>query len=238
MTRHKSDALIFFGATGNLARKQIFPALQALIRRGSFDVPIVGVARSPMDIDGFRALARQSLEEHGGLDEAAYAKLASRLRYVSGDYNEPGTFKRIKEAMGEASRPLFYLAIPPDAFATVVKGLAGWGCHQDARVVVEKPFGRDLASARALNQSLEECFPEIVDLPDRPLSRQGTGPEPAVLPLRERVPRTDLEPAVRAQRSDHDGGDVRGGRARPLLRGASARFATSCRTTCSSWSRC
>jgi glucose-6-phosphate 1-dehydrogenase len=160
LTRHKSDALIFFGATGDLARKQILPALQALVGRGALDVPIVGVARSPIDIDGFRALARQSLQEHGGLDEAAYATLASRLRYVSGDYNEPTTFKRIKEAMGEASRPLFYLAIPPDAFATVVKGLAGWGCHQDGRVVVEKPFGRDLASARALNQLLEECFPE------------------------------------------------------------------------------
>ena len=160
MTRHKSDALIFFGATGDLARKQIFPALQALIRRGSIDLPIVGVARSVMDIDAFRALARQSLEQHGGVDEAAFARLASRLRYVHGDYNEPDTFRRIKEAMGESSRPLFYLAIPPDAFATVVKGLAGWGCHRDARVVVEKPFGRDLASARALNQSLAECFPE------------------------------------------------------------------------------
>ena len=158
--RHRSDAFVFFGATGDLARKQIFPALQALIRRGGFDLPIIGVARSAMDLEGFRALARKSLEEHGGVDDLAFAKLASRLRYVNGDYNEAATFGRIKDALGGASLPLFYLAIPPDAFATVVRGLAGWGCHANARVVVEKPFGRDLASAQALNGSLQECFPE------------------------------------------------------------------------------
>jgi glucose-6-phosphate 1-dehydrogenase len=157
---HKSDALIFFGATGDLARKQIFPALHALVRRGSLDLPIVGVGRTPMDIAGFRAHARHSLEERGRVDEATFAKLASQLRYVGGDYNDADTFRRIREAMGGSSRPLFYLAIPPSAFATVVKGLADRGCHQDARVVVEKPFGRDLASARALNRSLEERFPE------------------------------------------------------------------------------
>ena len=160
MTTRKSDALVFFGATGDLARKQIFPALQGLVRRGLIDLPIIGVARAEMDLERFRAFARQSLEGHGGVDEAAFAQLASRLRYVNGDYNEPDTFRRIKEALGDASRPLFYLAIPPDAFATVVRGLAAFGCHEHARVVVEKPFGRDLASARALNQSLKERFPE------------------------------------------------------------------------------
>jgi glucose-6-phosphate 1-dehydrogenase len=160
VTREKSDALVFFGATGDLARKQIFPALQALVRRGSIDLPIVGVARADMDLDGFRRFARQSLEERGGVDEAAFAKLAPQLRYVNGDYNEPGTFRRINEALGGATRPLFYLAIPPDAFATVVRGLAALGCNEHARVVVEKPFGRDLVSARALNQTLKECFPE------------------------------------------------------------------------------
>jgi glucose-6-phosphate 1-dehydrogenase len=124
------------------------------------DLPIIGVARAPMDIERFRATARQSLEDRGGVDETAFAKLSSRLRYVNGDYNEVATFQRIRQAMGGSSRPLFYLAIPPDAFATVVKGLATSGCHQDARVVVEKPFGRDLASARALNHTLGECFPE------------------------------------------------------------------------------
>ena len=158
--RHNSDALVFFGATGDLARKQIFPALQALVRRGGIDLPIIGVARTAMDLDGFRGFAHKSLQEHGGVDEAAFAKLAARLRYVNGDYNEPSTFQRIKDALGGAARPIFYLAIPPDAFATVIKGLTGWGCHEHARVVVEKPFGRDLASARALNQSITNCFPE------------------------------------------------------------------------------
>ena len=160
MTRQKSDALVFFGATGDLARKQIFPALLALLRRGQIDLPIIGVARADMDLEGFRAFARQTLEAHGGVDGATFAKLAAHLRYVNGDYNEPSTFQRIKEALGGASRPLFYLAIPPDAFATVVKGLAAVGCNENGRVVVEKPFGRDLASASALNQSLKECFPE------------------------------------------------------------------------------
>jgi glucose-6-phosphate 1-dehydrogenase len=161
VTGDKSDAVILFGATGDLARKQIFPALQALVRRGALDVPIVGIGRAQLDLEGFRALARESLEAHGGIDKDAYAKLASLLRYVNGDYNEPSTFTQIKDALGGSLRPLFYLAIPPDAFATVVKGLASLGCRrQDARVVVEKPFGRDLASARALNLSLEACFPE------------------------------------------------------------------------------
>ena len=160
MTHQHSDALVFFGATGDLARKQIFPALLALLRRGQIDLPIIGVARTEMDLESFRAFARQTLEAHGDVDGAAFAKLAARLRYVNGDYNEPGTFQRIREALGGAARPLFYLAIPPDAFATVVRGLAAIGCNESGRVVIEKPFGRDLASARALNQSLKECFPE------------------------------------------------------------------------------
>jgi glucose-6-phosphate 1-dehydrogenase len=160
VTRQESDAFVFFGATGDLARKQIFPALQRLVSRGVFDLPIVGVARSPLDLEGFRALARTSIEEHGGVDPDQFARLSARLRYVHGDYNEPETFRRLKEAMGGARRPLFYLAIPPDAFATVVNGLADFECHREARVVVEKPFGRDLASARALNHTLEQCFPE------------------------------------------------------------------------------
>jgi glucose-6-phosphate 1-dehydrogenase len=160
VTRERADALVFFGATGDLARKQIFPALQALVRRGAIDLPIIGVARADLDLEGFRRLARQSLDERGGVNEAAFAKLTARLGYVNGDYNEPSTFERIKQALGGALRPLFYLAIPPDAFATVVRGLAAVGCHEHGRVVVEKPFGRDLVSARALNDTLKESFPE------------------------------------------------------------------------------
>jgi glucose-6-phosphate 1-dehydrogenase len=155
-----SDAFVFFGATGDLAYKQIFPALQALLRRGRLDMPIIGIAHSGWTLDRLRERARDSLERDGGVDPTAFAKLAAQLRYVEGDYREPATFERLKEMLGGARRPLHYLAIPPSMFATVVQGLARAGCARDARVVVEKPFGRDLASARALNQTLHEVFPE------------------------------------------------------------------------------
>jgi glucose-6-phosphate 1-dehydrogenase len=155
-----SDALVFFGATGDLAYKQIFPALQAMMRRGNLDMPIVGVAGRPWTDDQLRDHARQSLQEHGGVDEAAFAKLAARLTYVGGDYNAPETYQKLKAALGAAVRPLHYLAIPPSLFETVVEGLAKAGAAAEARVVVEKPFGRDLASARALNAVLTSVFPE------------------------------------------------------------------------------
>ena len=124
MTAPRSDALVLFGATGDLAHKKIFPALQAMIRRGRLDVPIVGVGRSRWSLDQFKARARDSLEEHGGLDPAAYAKLASLLHYVDGDYGDLATFARLREALGSAQRPLHYLLVPPSVFPTVVEGLA------------------------------------------------------------------------------------------------------------------
>ena len=159
MTSH-SDALVFFGATGDLASKQIFPALQAMTRRGHLDVPIIGVAGSHLSDDQLRARARESLEKHGGVDEAVFAKLAARLRYVGGDYHDPATFARLRKALGTASYPLHYLAIPPDLFETVIENLAAAGCAKDARVVLEKPFGHDLASAQQLNAILLKVFPE------------------------------------------------------------------------------
>jgi glucose-6-phosphate 1-dehydrogenase len=155
-----SDAFVFFGATGDLAYKQIFPALQALILRGELDMPVVGVARTGWTLDKLRERARRSLEDHGGVDERAFAQLCAQLRYVGGDYNDPATYGRLSQALGGAARPLHYLAIPPSLFATVVQGLAKAGCAQDARVIVEKPFGRDLASAQALNRTLHQVFPE------------------------------------------------------------------------------
>jgi glucose-6-phosphate 1-dehydrogenase len=155
-----SDAFVFFGATGDLAYKQIFPALQALLRRGRLDMPIIGIAHAGFTLERLRERARDSLEHHGGVDPTAFAKLAAQLRYVEGDYREPATFERLAEMLSGARRPLHYLAIPPSMFATVVQGLARVGGARDARVVVEKPFGRDLASARALNQTLHEVFPE------------------------------------------------------------------------------
>jgi glucose-6-phosphate 1-dehydrogenase len=155
-----SDALVLFGVTGDLAYRQIFPALQRLVRSAALDVPVVGVARSAWSDDQLRAHVRESLLAHGGVDEQAFAKLAPRLRYVEGDYQDSATFARIGAALAPATRPLHYLAIPPSLFATVIEGLVAAGCARDARVVVEKPFGHDLASAQALNALLHRYFPE------------------------------------------------------------------------------
>lgn len=161
MTEPRSDAFVFFGATGDLAHKKIFPALQALVRSGDLDMPIIGMARAGWTLDKLRERARDSLEHNGGVDEDAFAALSAQLRYVDGDYQDPGTYQRLKQALGSATRPLHYLAIPPSMFGAVVRGLADLGCAGDgARIVVEKPFGRDLASALALNRTVHEVFPE------------------------------------------------------------------------------
>jgi|SRR5215831_11885015 len=156
----ESDAFVFFGATGDLAFRKIFPALQALIKRRHFDKPIIGVGRSAVDDDALRERARQSLEANGGVDPEAFRVLASLLHHVRGDYADTETFTALRAALGDAKHPLYYLAIPPEAFATVAKGLAASGCNAGARVVVEKPFGRDLASAQDLNRTLHRCFAE------------------------------------------------------------------------------
>jgi glucose-6-phosphate 1-dehydrogenase len=158
--RPQSDALVFFGASGDLAFKKIFPALQALARRGRLTVPVVGVARSGWTQEQLVDRARASVTENGGLDAEAFPKLAALLRYVDGDYNDRSTFERLKEQMPDARRPLHYLAIPPSMFPVVVENLAHAGCIENARVVVEKPFGRDLASARTLNETLHRFLPE------------------------------------------------------------------------------
>jgi glucose-6-phosphate 1-dehydrogenase len=159
-TAGTADALVFFGATGDLAYKQIFPALQAMVRHEHLKVPVIGVAGRAWTSDQLRARARESLAEHGGVDEAAFANLAPLLSYVGGDYHAPETYNRLRAALGTAKRPLHYLAIPPDLFGTVVEGLARSGSAENARVVIEKPFGRDLASAQALNAVLTAVFPE------------------------------------------------------------------------------
>lgn len=155
-----SDALVFFGATGDLAHKKIFPALQSLVKRGRLDVPVVGVAKSGWNRDQLVARAQDSIKTYGKLDEEAFAKLVANLHYVDGDYNDAATFAAVKKELGDAKRPIHYLAIPPSMFPTVVKRLAEGGLAENARVVVEKPFGRDLESARELNRVLHEVFPE------------------------------------------------------------------------------
>jgi glucose-6-phosphate 1-dehydrogenase len=156
----RSDALVFFGATGDLAYKKIFPSLQAMIKRGHLDVPVIGVAKAGWNLDQFRARARDSLEKHGGLDTAAFAKLLGLLRYIDGDYADPATFASLRKELGGARRPAHYLAIPPSLFESVVEQLAKAGCTAGARVIVEKPFGHDLASAQELNRILYSNFDE------------------------------------------------------------------------------
>jgi len=160
MEKERSDALVFFGASGDLAYKKIFPALQAMAKRGKLDYLVIGVAKSSWVLDQLVERARASVNENGGLDPDAFARLVSQLRYVDGDYNDAGTFARLRAELQGCTRPAHYLAIPPSMFGTVVGQLAGAGCTTNARVIVEKPFGRDLASARELNRVLHEHFAE------------------------------------------------------------------------------
>jgi len=160
MSEPKSDALVFFGATGDLAYKKIFPSLQAMVKRGHLDVPVIGVAKAGWTLDQLKARARDSVEKHGGLDAAAFDKLAGLLRYVDGDYADPATFDALRKQLGSAQRPAHYLAIPPKLFGTVVEQLDKADCANGARVIVEKPFGHDLASARNLNKILLARFDE------------------------------------------------------------------------------
>ena len=160
MTAIHSDALVFFGATGDLAYKKIFPSLQAMIKRGHLNVPVIGVAKQGWNLDQFRARARDSLEKHGGVDEAAFAKLLTLLHYVDGDYADVATFTALRKALKDAQHPAHYLAIPPILFGAVVEQLEKANCVAGARVIIEKPFGRDLASARKLNAILLGTFDE------------------------------------------------------------------------------
>jgi glucose-6-phosphate 1-dehydrogenase len=160
MAKIESDAFVFFGATGDLAYKKIFPALYAMVRRGGFHIPIIGMARAGWDLDKLKDRARESVKNGGDYDEQTFDKLASLLRYVDGDYADPETFTKLKQAIGLAKSPIHYLAIPPSMFASVVQGLHQCGCSENARVIVEKPFGRDLASAQALDKTLHEVFEE------------------------------------------------------------------------------
>ena len=160
MTSPQSDAFVFFGATGDLAYKKIFPALQAMVKRGHLDVPVIGVAKAGWNLQQFQARAKDSLDKHGGMDSAASDTLCRLLRYVDGDYQDPATFQAIRAALGSAQRPAHYLAIPPVLFETVVEQLAKASETHDARVIIEKPFGHDVASARELNRVLLGTFDE------------------------------------------------------------------------------
>jgi glucose-6-phosphate 1-dehydrogenase len=155
----QSDGLVFFGASGDLAFKKIFPALQAMVKHGELNIPVIGVAKSGWNLEQLRGRARESVEKHGGLDPVAFDKLSGLLRYVDGDYSDPSTFEELRKQMNGMERPTHYLAIPPLMFETVVEQLAKC-CDRGARVVLEKPFGHDLASAQNLNRILHSYFDE------------------------------------------------------------------------------
>src|SRR5580658_9031305 len=160
-TTSHSDALVVYGVTGDLAHKMIFPALYAMAKRGTLNVPVIGVAFPKWSLERLQKRVAHSIRQSGGIDnKRAFQHLLSLLKYVSGDYNDSKTFAKIKESLGRARRPAHYLAIPPSLFGTVIKGLGAAGLAENARVIVEKPFGRDLASARALNRVARSVFPE------------------------------------------------------------------------------
>jgi glucose-6-phosphate 1-dehydrogenase len=156
----RSDALVFFGATGDLAYKKIFPALHALARRGKLTFPVIGMANAGWTLDNLVERARASATEYGGLDEAAFAEMVKRLRYIDGDYQDGATFRRLRGELNGTASPLHYLAIPPSLFQTVVEQLAATDCTNNARVILEKPFGRSLETARRLNGVLRDVFSE------------------------------------------------------------------------------
>jgi glucose-6-phosphate 1-dehydrogenase len=160
MKQETADAVVFFGATGDLAHKKIFPALQALAKRGNLDVPVIGVAKAGWTLDQLKSRARDSVENYGGLDPAAFAQLSRCLRYIDGDYTDPATFQLLRRELADAKHPLHYLAIPPSLFEIVIHQLGASGCAMGARVVIEKPFGHDFGTARMLNSVVHSSFNE------------------------------------------------------------------------------
>ena len=160
MNQKDADALVFFGATGDLAYKKIFPALQSLAKRGNLSVPVIGVAKAGWTLDQLKSRARDSVENYGGLDPAAFAQLSRCLRYIDGDYADPATFQLLRRELADAKHPLHYLAIPPTLFEIVIHQLGESGCAKGARVVIEKPFGHDFGTAQMLNSVVHSSFDE------------------------------------------------------------------------------
>ena len=173
MPNEMSDAFVFFGATGDLAYKQIFPSLQRLIKDEGFNLPIIGVAKAGWSVDQLKARAKDSLEHYGGIDQAVFDKMAGLLRYVDGDYANAATFTELRKQLGQAQRPLHYLAVPPSLFGTVAAGLAKSGCATNARVVVEKPFGHNLSAAQQLNKTLHQFFPKKISTASTTISAKS-----------------------------------------------------------------
>ena len=226
---------MIFGITGDLARKMTYDALYDLELHGTLQVPVIGVAIDELTRSELLKRMRESCEAaEKPFDEEVFKRLAERITYIQGDYKDPKTFEAVAKELKGAEHPVFYLEIPPSLFALVVEGLANAGLTEGARVVIEKPFGHDLESAKALNAELGKHLDRAADLPDRPLPRQGAGDGHPLPALRQHRVRADLEPALRQLGADHDGRELRGRRPRQLLRPGRARCGTSSRTTCCS----
>ena len=195
MARSHSDALVLFGVTGDLAHKMIFPALYAMVKKGALNVPIIGVAFPKLSMERLHKRITDGIERSGGVDnKGALKHLLSLFKYVSGDYKDPATFTTIKEVLGKARRPAYYLAIPPSLFEIVIKTLGATNLAENARVIVEKPFGRDLASAKELNEVAHSRLSRGLNLPHRSLPWQGSDHEYSLFSLCQFVPRANLEP--------------------------------------------
>ena len=160
MNQVQADALIFFGASGDLAYKKIFPALQALVKRGNLDIPVIGVAKAGWTLDQLKTRARDSVKRYGGPDSEAFGRLSGLMDYIDGDYADAASFQELRRKLADAKRPMHYLAIPPSLFETVIHQLADSGCAEGARIVVEKPFGHDFATAKRLNEVVHGVFRE------------------------------------------------------------------------------
>ena len=218
MSNEHSDALVFFGATGDLAYKKIFPALQAMVKRGNLNVPVVGVAKAGWNLDQLRARAKDSLEKHGGVDPAAFEKLSGLLRYVDGDYQDPATFEALREQLKDAHRPAYYLAIPPVLFETVVENIAK--SHRRRRCAGHRR--KALRARSGLGPGAEQDSPlhlrRIQYFPNRSFPRQAAGGQHAGLSLRQCLRGSILESPLHRERADHHGGRFRSSGTRRILR--------------------
>src|SRR5688572_24791003 len=207
-----ADALVFFGATGDLAHKKIFPALQSLAKRGNLDIPVI-VAKAGWTLDQLKSPAQDSVERYGGLDPDAFSRLSRRMDYIDGDYADPATFQELRRKLGNAKQPTHYLAIPPSLFETVIRRLGESGCAEGARIVIE-----NLSDRPCHSEDTARRFQGRKRFSHRPLPGQKRGSKPALFPLCQFFSRAPLESAVRQKRADHDGGKLRCRGSRQFLR--------------------
>ena len=235
MAAEQVDALVIFGATGDLAKLETFPALVGLVQRGVLNVPVIGVAKNGWGLDQFRDYAVASLKRNN-IDPASdpAKKMLGLLKYVDGDLDDDATYHAMSDAVGDGQQILFYLEVPPLLFGRIAQGIATAGRAKGNRIMVEKPFGTDLDSAiRARTTLMHQFFPERRDLPGGPLARPGAGGEPAVRPVRQLGHRAAAEPRPRGEHPDHHGRGVRRRRPGPVLRPDRRDPGCACRTTCS-----